>query len=750
MDVSSLTLAVRTDGMSEAQTKMEGLTNTAGILEKAAKGMLAGFAFYKVADWVKDISLLSARYETLGVSMNTVGKNAGYTAASMTWYQKALQDTGISALESRDTLTMMAAAQIDLGKSSQLARIAQDAAVIGNINSSEAFQRMIQGIRSGQVEILRTVGINVTFEQGYQRLAKSLGKATADLSEYEKMQSRTNQVMEYGKNIAGTYEAAMGTAGKQLKSMERYSQDLQLQLGAVFQPSLNVLVEDMSKALKGASEWMVKNKDATDGLGIAMAEVVRQSGGFLDFLGKVSGGGETASGGVGLITRATQGLSLALADVNDGLAGIWGGANLALASVMKLGDEVSKKLVGGSGANQGGNAEAWKNYAMRFLDPLGNGTGAYAQWQKRTFGGPDRTYADWTKVGMSDSEGLEGGDPYGEIRARQKASALEAAKKASEEYNKILVPLNLSLAMEKVLYRDGERAAYAYRLQMVGIRDADAAALLVKWDTVKALKEWHKVMEDLDKAEQNWQRTKNKQKEVNPLMLPDFGGFQAAQDLGDPLRWDKDQLQMQGAALDRWKSTMSVEQYTKALDTLRLKDLQIRAQEGQTWAIIGLTVTQNAGMATDSMVAWANNTDGLGRSWTTLGSTVRNVLHDMVVQMEKAIVQQRLMQPFLSAIGAWLTPAFNDTTHGTGTGNYGDPGFDANYGMANPGGGNTGKGVPSGSTINSSVNVTVHQGTGQTQAEVTGASVALGNRLKAVVLGVLDEESRHGGRLARN
>ncbi len=200
--------------------------------------------------WAKEALMLSARYETLGVTMRVVGNNAGYTGAQMAEFQGALQKTGIAMVEARQSLTQMAQAHIDLSKSAQLARMAQDAAVIGGINSSEAFSRMVYGIQSGQTEVLRTIGINVNFEESYRKLAKQLGKSTEDLTEYEKVTARTNITLEKGKDINGAYEAAMGTAGKQILSMKRYLDDLKVVLGQTFSEALLIGVTTVTGGLK--------------------------------------------------------------------------------------------------------------------------------------------------------------------------------------------------------------------------------------------------------------------------------------------------------------------------------------------------------------------------------------------------------------------------------------------------------------------------------------------------------------------
>lgn len=248
-------------GEDKSGPARQGLHDTEkaiGMVKTAAAALGVAMTVMTLVNYAKDATLMAARYETLGVTMTVVGNNAGYTGEQMRGFQESLQKTGIAMIEARQNLTTMAQAHIDLASASKLARIAQDAGTIGAINSSEAFSRMIVGIQSGQVDILRTIGLNVNFEDSYKKLAKQLGKSAEDLTEYEKAQARTNAVIDKGKDIAGAYEAAMGTAGKQIQSLKRYGDNLKVTLGGIFQDVLIVAVEGFTKALKTG------NKEADD------------------------------------------------------------------------------------------------------------------------------------------------------------------------------------------------------------------------------------------------------------------------------------------------------------------------------------------------------------------------------------------------------------------------------------------------------------------------------------------------------
>ena len=218
--------------------------------------IVAAFSIHKIVQFAKESMLLSARIETLNVSLQQIGKNAGYTNVELTGYVNQVKKMGITTEESISSLIKLAQANIGLSQASKLARIAQDAAVIGNINSSEAFARMIHGIRTGQTEVLRNIGLQVSMEGAYAKIAAQLGKNVASLTQTERAQGIVNAVVKEGAKIQGIYEAAMNTAGKQMQSTKRYVDLIKESIGAAFGPALTILVMGFNKQLKELGEWL--------------------------------------------------------------------------------------------------------------------------------------------------------------------------------------------------------------------------------------------------------------------------------------------------------------------------------------------------------------------------------------------------------------------------------------------------------------------------------------------------------------
>lgn len=201
---------------------------------------------------------LAARVETLGVVVDQLSGLTGKTPGDMRELEKSLQSTGITMQASRSSIARMYQAEIDLAFATDLAREAQNAAVIANINSSDAFENLIYGIQSGNVRILRTMGLQVSFADAYKRTAAELGKNTMELTQYEKVQARTQEVIRAGATITGAYEAAMTTAGKKVLTLQRYTEEAGRAFGDTFLPEYGAAVDLITKSLK----WWIGLSDA--------------------------------------------------------------------------------------------------------------------------------------------------------------------------------------------------------------------------------------------------------------------------------------------------------------------------------------------------------------------------------------------------------------------------------------------------------------------------------------------------------
>lgn len=262
---------------NQLSSSLNGLSTKSTILMGAVMGGMMSIVqmgitkimqmFNKMTSIIKESISIGTRVETLGTVLEVVGRNAGYTSNEMGAFVNQVTKMGITTQEAMQNLTKMAQAQLDLAQAHKLARVAQDAAVIGNVNSSEAFGRILHGITTLQPEILRTIGIIVSFEAEYAKAAATMGKNVNSLSQQEKQQIAFNATIAQGAKIQGVYEASMSTANKQIQSMKRYTEELKLSLGSIFNEAMFTVVmatvfafKDWNKAVDELKKTEVFNQ----------------------------------------------------------------------------------------------------------------------------------------------------------------------------------------------------------------------------------------------------------------------------------------------------------------------------------------------------------------------------------------------------------------------------------------------------------------------------------------------------------
>src|SRR4030043_368651 len=232
--------------------QMFGAFTAADLAADAIRNLVAEF---------KNLVTYSARTEELSIVVQNIGKQAGYSADTVNYYVDAVKKMGNTKEDATRAGTKLIQNDLDLAKATDMARMAQDAATIAGIDSSEALGRMIPGIVTLQPEVLKQMGIMVSLENEYAKFAKTNGRTTTSLTSFEKQQIALNAVLNQSGKIAGNYEAAMGTAGKQVRSFERYIKDIYESLGKLTLPIYTEMVFGLADAFKFAREWLEEHKN---------------------------------------------------------------------------------------------------------------------------------------------------------------------------------------------------------------------------------------------------------------------------------------------------------------------------------------------------------------------------------------------------------------------------------------------------------------------------------------------------------
>ena len=259
-------------GMSKGLTALKpiaasigrGVATGLGVASTAAIGF--GVASFRAA----------ARVGEMNATLKALAQANNLSYPQMLKQVSAVRSYGIQAGVAQNLVAQFARNQLDLGKSTDLARVAQDAAVISGRDSSEVLDQLIHGITTQNSLVLRNAGINVQAGQAMADYAKSVGKSASELTATERAQAVLNATLAAGKPIAGAYAAAMTEPGKVLRSFPRIIDDIKIAVGTglvnAFGPVI-LQAYDLGKALARALEPGGKLAPIFDAIGVAAARL---------------------------------------------------------------------------------------------------------------------------------------------------------------------------------------------------------------------------------------------------------------------------------------------------------------------------------------------------------------------------------------------------------------------------------------------------------------------------------------------
>lgn len=213
------------------------------------KSLVGAFASVKIANFAKEATLLAGRVENLDTILRNTAATANFSGGQVTLYEEAIKQLGITTQAARSVMTRFAQNQLELSDAVQVSRIAQDAAVVAGINSSQATERMTVAIQRLDTRMLRNLGILVNLRQEYQRYGLETGRVETSLTAAEKQQLVLNAVIREGAALAGNYEAALGDVYKRFTSLDRKIEEATRTFGEQFLPAFGVAVDAVDAML---------------------------------------------------------------------------------------------------------------------------------------------------------------------------------------------------------------------------------------------------------------------------------------------------------------------------------------------------------------------------------------------------------------------------------------------------------------------------------------------------------------------
>jgi phage-related protein len=248
-----------TRGLDQAAKAAENFSQTSNRLRGAMTGIgiASAAATTAIIAFGTKAFMAAARVDELDIAMNAVGKSTGLGYQVIKDATLAIKANGIEMEIAQKSALKFAQNNLELGKAADLARVAQDLAVISGMNSSDTYNMLTHAVITGRSEVLKSVGIQKSAGQMYESFAKSIGKTTKQLTYQEKQQAVLSGAITEGAKVAGTYEAAMTSPGKVLRSFARVQNEIQVAIGNVLLKGFGPLIfsaYNLVKALAKASE----------------------------------------------------------------------------------------------------------------------------------------------------------------------------------------------------------------------------------------------------------------------------------------------------------------------------------------------------------------------------------------------------------------------------------------------------------------------------------------------------------------
>jgi hypothetical protein len=247
----------------EAQERARNSTNSLSASQvalAAAVGTVVARIFERLASGLKTIASETVQYasrtEELGYALSALAKQNNISTGEIIGQELAIRRLNITTQGAREVMSKMILSQLDLASAFKLASAAQDLGVIVGKSTQEEYEHLTQAIITLQPRMLRTAGVFTNLQEAMKAYSKETGLSTKEMTTFDKQQALLNQVLIQGARATGTYDQAMNSAAKQMRSLtDREIPELQNVWGGFFQGPFKAGIEYARKFVEIATKF---------------------------------------------------------------------------------------------------------------------------------------------------------------------------------------------------------------------------------------------------------------------------------------------------------------------------------------------------------------------------------------------------------------------------------------------------------------------------------------------------------------
>ncbi len=314
-------LGVDTSGLrSAAQDFKQFETTTSTGLSSMTKGVVAlaaAFASLKMVQGGKDAVMFAASVEQADVALRSIANSMGVASDKAIKYRDALRDVNITTSSATNATAQFIRMGLPIEKLNQLGTAAQGAAINykmmtgETISSSEALDKMVHAIATGQNIVLHNLGIMTSMKDIYRENRQETGQASSAIDSHKRHLLVLDDVLEKTVPLMNLYKDSTGLATKNISSSKRPLEEMKLALGNLFLPELTAASLSFYQTVSAGQKWVKSHGEeliTATGMIKDFSEGMLYAAGVLGIYATAMGAASLANGGFAATTGLFTGL----------------------------------------------------------------------------------------------------------------------------------------------------------------------------------------------------------------------------------------------------------------------------------------------------------------------------------------------------------------------------------------------------------------------------------------------------------